>query len=73
MLSSDWLLLKPDPAFYQKAMGLLALERSECLFIDDNAYNVESAIRFGLDGLVFFGDAALLRRQLREKGVDVAL
>ena len=71
MRSSDWNILKPDPAFYEKAFELFSLDRSECVFIDDNPANVEAALRLGLDALVFYGDAGHLRRQLREKGVDV--
>ncbi|MBR2716160.1 MAG: HAD family phosphatase [Oscillospiraceae bacterium] len=71
MLSADWLLLKPEPAFYEKALSLFGLDRRECLFIDDNPINVESALRLGLPALVFHGDAERLRRELRERGVPV--
>ena len=42
------------------------------MFIDDSAANAEGAQRVGLDAIVFFGDAARLRRELRERGVDVS-
>lgn len=71
MISSDWKLLKPDPAFYEKAFSLFQLNRSECLFIDDNPMNVEAALRLGLDGIVYHGEPALLRERMRERGVDV--
>ena len=71
MLSSAWKLLKPEAEFYRKAFELFSLDPGECLFVDDNPPNIEAGQRLGLDGLVFFGDASLLRRQLREKGVDV--
>ncbi|MBR1496072.1 MAG: HAD family phosphatase [Oscillospiraceae bacterium] len=70
MRSSDWKLLKPDPAFYEKALDMFSLDRRECVFIDDNPANVEAALRLGLEGLVFFNDAALLRRSLRALGLD---
>ena len=73
MISAEWGLLKPDPAFYEKAFELFSLDRSECVFIDDNPVNVESARRVGLDAIVFHDDAALLRRRLRERGVDITL
>lgn len=69
--SADVHLLKPDPAFFEGALERFGLERSECVFIDDSAANAEGAQRTGLDAIVFFGDAALLRRQLRERGVNV--
>ena len=72
MVSADWRLLKPDPAFFEKALELFALDRRECLFIDDNPSNVESALSVGLNAVVFHGDPGLLRQRLREQGVEVA-
>jgi putative hydrolase of the HAD superfamily len=73
MISAFHRVLKPDPAFYETAFELLGLERSECLFLDDSPVNVEAAWGVGLDALVYHGDPALLRRRLREKGVNVPL
>ena len=64
-------LLKPDPAFYEGALGKFGLDRAECVFIDDSAANAESARRVGLDAIVFFGDAVRLRGELRARGVNV--
>ena len=71
MVSAFHGVLKPDAAFYEKAFGLFGLDRRECLFIDDNPVNIEAAWRVGLDGVVYHGDPALLRRRLREKGVNL--
>lgn len=73
MLSAAWKLLKPEAAFYEKALDLFGLDRTTCLFIDDNPINVEGALRVGLDALVYHNDPALLRRQLKEKGVRIAV
>ena len=70
--SADVHLLKPDPAFFEGALEKFGLDRRECVFIDDSATNAEGAQRVGLDAIVFFGDAARLRRELRERGVDVS-
>lgn len=70
--SADVKLLKPDPAFFEGALEKFGLDRSECVFIDDSAANAEGAQRAGLDAIVFFGDAARLRKQLRARGVDVS-
>lgn len=70
--SADVHLLKPDPAFFEGALEKFGLDRAECVFIDDSAANAEGAQRVGLDAIVFFGDAARLRRELRERGVDVS-
>lgn len=69
--SADYRLLKPDPAFYETALERFGLDRRECLFIDDNNTNAESAIRLGLDTVVFHGDAERLRTDLRGRGLAV--
>ena len=71
MVSAFHGVLKPDAAFYEKAFERFGLDPRECLFIDDNPVNIEAAWRAGLDGVVYHGDPALLRRRLREKGVDI--
>ncbi|MBE7003308.1 MAG: HAD family phosphatase [Ruminococcaceae bacterium] len=71
MVSAFHQLMKPEAAFYEKAFELFGLDRSECLFIDDNPCNMEGAWRVGLDGVVYHGDPTLLRQRLREKGVRV--
>ncbi len=71
MVSYRFQLLKPEAAFYEKAFELFSLDRRECLFLDDNPCNVEAAWRLGLDGIVYHGDAPLLRQRLREKGVNI--
>ncbi|MBQ9459743.1 MAG: HAD family phosphatase [Oscillospiraceae bacterium] len=71
MVSYRWQILKPDTAFYEKAFELFSLDRGECLFIDDNPCNIEGAWRAGLDGIVYHGEAALLRQRMREKGVRI--
>lgn len=71
MVSAFYQLMKPEAEFYEKAFELFSLERSECLFIDDNPCNMEGAWRVGLDGIVYHGDPELLRVRLREKGVDI--
>ncbi len=69
MVSAWHGLLKPEAAFYETGLKRFGLDRRECLFIDDSPTNVEAAQRIGLDGIVYHGDAALLRTRLREKGV----
>ena len=69
MVSADWHLLKPDPAFFQKALTMFDLKAEECLFIDDSTPNVLSAIEQGIAGVVFHGDMAILRRDLQERGI----
>ena len=72
MLSAEWKLLKPEREFYERAIALLGFDPAESVFIDDQPTNIEGAERCGIPGIVFHGDVALLRRRLREKGVDIA-
>lgn len=41
------------------------------MFIDDSPANIESAARVGLNGIVFYGDVALLREQLIENHIII--
>lgn len=72
MLSADWKLLKPERAFYEKAVELLRFDPARSVFIDDQPTNVEGAEQCGIPGIVFHGDVPLLRQRLREKGVDIS-
>ncbi len=72
MISADWKLLKPERAFYEKAISLLDLRPETCVFIDDQPTNIEGAECCGIPGIVFFADPVLLRRKLRERGVRIS-
>lgn len=69
--SADHHLLKPETEFYRKALESFGLKKEECLFIDDNTANAESAWMYGIDSIVFHGDAGELRRKLAEKGIRI--
>lgn len=69
-ISYQYKILKPDPRFFELALEKYALDRSECLFIDDVPLNAEGAVYCGIDALVFKGEKRL-RKELREKGIDV--
>ena len=71
MISSEWQLVKPDPAFYEKALSIFGLKAEECVFIDDFNVNVEGAVRVGIHGIVYHQDVELLRIRLRELGVRI--
>jgi len=70
VLSCEEALLKPDPAIYRRLFDRYGLPPEECFFIDDNPLNVECAWHLGMAAHRFLGDAAALRRALKEKGVD---
>ena len=71
VLSAEEGVTKPSSEFFERALKKLDLKREECVFIDDTPSNADGAEQVGIKGIVFHGDAALLRIRLREIGVDV--
>lgn len=71
LISADEKVVKPQPEIYRLALERFSLRAEECLFVDDAPANVEGALYCGIPGIVFHGDAGLLRRQLHAAGVDV--
>ena len=69
MLSAQWKLTKPDPAFFEKAISLLGFRPEESLFIDDHLPNVEAARACGIRAIQYPGSAEALRPLLQEAGV----
>jgi putative hydrolase of the HAD superfamily len=62
-------LRKPEAGIYHLALETTQRRPEECCFIDDRPLNVDSAQRLGMSAIVM-QDAAQLRRQLHEMGVD---
>ena len=60
-------LVKPQRAIYEYLLVRYGLKAEESLFIDDVPANVEGAISAGMQGVVFDGDAAALRRAVLER------
>ena len=52
VFSSDVGVNKPHPRIFLHALDRLDCDAAECLFIDDIARNVDSAIELGMAGLV---------------------
>lgn len=73
IVSADWKLLKPQHEIYETLFREYGLKPGECFFIDDLALNVEGAWYVGMDGAVFDGDFARLRRALNDAGVPVSV
>ncbi|MBR4794204.1 MAG: HAD family phosphatase [Bacteroidaceae bacterium] len=57
VVSSHVKLAKPEPAIYQLLLSKYNLNPEECVFIDDRKDNVDTAIRLGMNGIVFPGTA----------------
>lgn len=73
MVSAEERLLKPQHEIYHTLYSRFRLEPGRCLFIDDSPANIEGALCTGMEGIVFRGDTARLRRELVQRGIDVAL
>jgi len=63
-------LRKPDEAIYRLVMNVLQCTPDECVFVDDREVNLECPRAMGLH-TIHFQDAMQLRRELREKGVEL--
>lgn len=72
IVSAEWLQLKPEREIFQTLFREFGLRPEECFFVDDLPANVEGARFAGMDGAVFRGDIARLRRELNDAGVPVA-
>ena len=71
IVSADWLLLKPQKEIYEKLYEVYRLRPEECFFIDDQPANIEGAWCTGMDGAVFDGSLARLRKNLQAAGIPV--
>lgn len=69
-LSCDWNLIKPDPEIYRAFCAHFRLVPSRCFFIDDLPYNMEAAIRCGMQGFAYHGNAPALERAMRDAGIE---
>ena len=55
-VSSDYLMIKPDPVIYKTFLAKYGLKAEECLFIDDREANVSAARDLGMNIFLFKGD-----------------
>lgn len=69
LVSAEEKLLKPSHEIYERLYEKFGLNPAECWFIDDSPANVEGAICTGMQGSVFYGDVARLRRELNRAGI----
>ena len=71
IISADEQVMKPGAEYYLRALNRFDLKAEECFFVDDVPANIEGAYFCGIPGTVFRGDAALLRKQMREAGIRI--
>lgn len=59
IISSEIGLIKPDVAFFEKAVELLNVDPADAVMIDDNPHNIAGATQSGIKGLVFMDNEQL--------------
>lgn len=62
-------VIKPDPKIYHILFDRYGLDPKSCLFIDDNADNIETARAVGMTAHHFVGGAETLRAELEGYGL----
>ena len=67
LISANVRLLKPEAEIYHLMLEKFSLKAEQCIFIDDNACNIEGALNCGIHGVVFHGDTAQLRHILSDR------
>ena len=72
VVSADLKLLKPQAEIFHALYQKFDLNPAECVFIDDAPANAEGAIMTGMQSIVFHGDAARLRQELRALEIMVS-
>lgn len=73
VISADEKVVKPQPAIYRILLDRFGLKAEECFFVDDVLANVQGAAECDIPGVVFCGDAKLLRRELCAAGVNLTI
>jgi putative hydrolase of the HAD superfamily len=63
-------LRKPDEAIYRLALQVTQQAPANCVFIDDRVVNLECPRELGMN-TILFRDAAQLRSELTELGIDL--
>jgi len=68
LLSCKENLMKPEEAFYQKALALINTKPEEVLFVDDKEKNVVAGQALGMQGIVY-KDFNLFKEDLLKLGI----
>ncbi|MEE8885174.1 MAG: HAD family phosphatase [Eubacteriales bacterium] len=64
LISACYHTLKPQHLIYETFCKEFGLKPEDCFFIDDLKRNIVGAKECGIDGMVFDGDAAALKKKL---------
>jgi FMN phosphatase YigB (HAD superfamily) len=52
--------MKPSPEYYRKAVEMFGVNPASSILVDDLVANVQGAVRFGMNGIVFVGREQLI-------------
>lgn len=55
-------MVKPNPEIFKRLLVRFSLKAEDCIFVDDNPANVESACKLGMHGIIFRGCEDLIRQ-----------
>lgn len=66
VVSADIGMVKPEKELFAYVLDKYKLQANECVFIDDSPWNIESANRNGILGVVFHGNVQELREKLEK-------
>ncbi len=66
-LSCEHGYLKPEKEAYESFFEKFALIPQECIFVDDTPANIETALRLGMQGIVYHGDVEELEQELMKR------
>ena len=64
VVSGEEYVIKPEPEIYRRLLDRYRLRADECLFIDDNAQNIEAALALGFAAVRFDNPATAPQRIL---------
>lgn len=64
VFSAPLKMAKPEPEIYQYLFRTYGLKPEECFFIDDLERNIKAANAVGMDGIIFTGDIAAVKRRI---------
>lgn len=71
LVSAEEKLLKPQHEIFEALFRRFGLSSESCFFVDDSPANVEGAKCCGMEGTIFRGDAARLRREMIAAGISL--
>lgn len=70
IISSEHKMIKPNPKIFHKMLGMLEVDASEAIFVDDRQYNVDASNALGIKSFLY-ADLATFKKDLDQAGVVI--